>query len=96
MECRRRGLNDLYLNERECFIQRRNQKVIEDVPSTLLDVSEQAVALAKAVGYNSAVTVEFLVESKRNFHLLEMSTRLQMEHPLTVCCTSNSSWAPSV
>ena len=83
----------LYLNERECSIQRRNQKVIEEAPSPFLDAAtrksmgEQAVALAKAVGYTSAGTVEFIVDSKRNFYFLEMNTRLQVEHPVTELIT---------
>ncbi|XP_072180375.1 propionyl-CoA carboxylase alpha chain, mitochondrial-like [Diadema setosum] len=85
--------NAIYLNERECSIQRRNQKVIEEAPSTFLDESTrqamgaQAVALAKAVDYKSAGTVEFLVDSNRNFYFLEMNTRLQVEHPITECIT---------
>ncbi|CAK8688864.1 unnamed protein product [Clavelina lepadiformis] len=81
--------NTLWLNERECSIQRRNQKVVEEAPSTFLDANtrramgEQAVALAKAVNYKSAGTVEFLVDSKKNFYFLEMNTRLQVEHPVT-------------
>ena len=83
----------LSLNERECSIQRRNQKVIEEAPSPFLDeatrkaMGEQAVALAKAVGYFSAGTVEFIVDAKRNFHFLEMNTRLQVEHPVTELIT---------
>lgn len=83
----------VWLNERECSIQRRNQKVIEEAPSTFVDpvmrkaMGDQAVALAKAVGYSSAGTVEFLVDSQKNFYFLEMNTRLQVEHPITECIT---------
>ncbi|XP_074532126.1 propionyl-CoA carboxylase alpha chain, mitochondrial isoform X2 [Halichoeres trimaculatus] len=85
--------NALWLNERECSIQRRNQKVVEEAPSTFLDpatrkaMGDQAVQLAKAVQYSSAGTVEFLVDSKKNFYFLEMNTRLQVEHPITECIT---------
>ncbi|KAJ3220121.1 hypothetical protein HDU67_006877 [Dinochytrium kinnereticum] len=81
--------NTYYLPERECSIQRRNQKVIEEAPSVHIDhatrkaMGEQAVALAKKVGYFSAGTCEFLVDPKRNFYFLEMNTRLQVEHPIT-------------
>ena len=85
--------NVIYLGERECSIQRRNQKVIEEAPSPLLDeatrkkMGEQAVALAKAVDYDSAGTVEFVADQNKNFYFLEMNTRLQVEHPVTELIT---------
>src|SRR4030088_1126614 len=85
--------NVIYLGERECSIQRRNQKVIEEAPSPLLDettrrrMGEQAVALAKAVNYDSAVTVEFVAGQGKSFYFLEMNTRLQVEHPVTELIT---------
>jgi propionyl-CoA carboxylase alpha chain len=83
----------IYLGERECSIQRRNQKVVEEAPSPLLDaktrkaMGEQAVALAKAVGYDSAGTVEFVAGQDKSFFFLEMNTRLQVEHPVTELVT---------
>ena len=85
--------NCLYLHERECSIQRRHQKVVEEAPSSFIDpdtrraMGEQAVALARAVDYRSAGTVEFIVDKERNFYFLEMNTRLQVEHPVTECIT---------
>ena len=106
--------NAIYLNERECSVQRRNQKVhifdrgstlvshsyraiapqvIEECPSPFLApatrqaMGEQAVQLSKSIGYDSAGTVEFLVDVDKNFYFLEMNTRLQVEHPITECVT---------
>ena len=85
--------NVVYLNERECSIQRRHQKVIEEAPSAFISeatrkaMGEQAVALAKAVQYQSAGTVEFVVGKDQDFYFLEMNTRLQVEHPVTECIT---------
>uniref|UniRef100_A0A915A7R3 Propionyl-CoA carboxylase alpha chain, mitochondrial n=1 Tax=Parascaris univalens TaxID=6257 RepID=A0A915A7R3_PARUN len=90
--CDKHG-NAIWLNERECSIQRRNQKVIEEAPSSFVDpemrkkMGAQATQLALAVGYDSAGTVEFLVDSKKNFYFLEMNTRLQVEHPITEAIT---------
>ena len=89
--------NCIYLGERECSIQRRNQKVVEEAPSSFLDektrrkMGEQACNLAKAVGYSSAGTVEFIVDKDKNFYFLEMNTRLQVEHPVTEMVTGTVS-----
>jgi len=85
--------NVIYLNERECSIQRRHQKVIEEAPSPFISeatrkaMGEQAVLLAQAVKYQSAGTVEFVVGKDQSFYFLEMNTRLQVEHPVTECIT---------
>src|SRR5207253_2727406 len=85
--------NIVHLGERECSIQRRHQKVVEEAPSPFIDdatraaMGAQAVALARAVDYRSAGTVEFIVDRSRNFYFLEMNTRLQVEHPVTELVT---------
>ncbi|XP_076269722.1 propionyl-CoA carboxylase alpha chain, mitochondrial-like [Rhynchophorus ferrugineus] len=86
--------NVIHLNERDCSIQRRNQKVIEEAPSVFLDnatretMGQQAIALCKELNYSSAGTIEFLIDQRRNFYFLEMNTRLQVEHPITECITN--------
>jgi propionyl-CoA carboxylase alpha chain len=87
------GTNTIHLGERECSIQRRHQKVVEEAPSPFLteqvraEMGAQAVALAQAVGYKSAGTVEFIADADRNFYFLEMNSRLQVEHPVTEMIT---------
>ncbi len=85
--------NVVHLGERECSLQRRHQKVLEEAPSPLVDddmrrrMGEAAVAAAKAIGYNTAGTVEFLADNERNFYFIEMNTRIQVEHPVTEAIT---------
>ena len=85
--------NFIHLGERECSIQRRHQKVIEEAPSSFVDnqlrekMVDHAIKLSKAVGYYSAGTVEFVVDKNKNFYFLEMNTRLQVEHPVTELIT---------
>src|SRR5437879_8143664 len=85
--------NTVYLGERECSLQRRHQKVLEEAPSPVVDpdmrhrIGETAVRVAQAANYTNAVTVEFLVDQQKNFYFLEMNTRLQVEHPVTELIT---------
>src|SRR5262249_60375521 len=93
--------NVIHLGERECSIQRRNQKVVEEAPSPLLDaktraaMGAEAVQLAKAVGYDSAGTVEFVAGQDRSYYFLEMNTRLQVAHPCTELVTGSDLVSPA-